>query len=148
MSSILDIIFGTTGAPDHEHDHDGGGSIVIERPPEIEKPPVLTPADVNAEQPKLPPMYSVMLINDASTSFMFVLRVLQTVFNFTEQKAKAAMLTAHQSGQALIEIYSKEIAEAKVDQAMNMVRTDGVGENGLNRNAPCELTFTAEPETD
>ena len=137
MSDILKRIFGNNTPG--QQDGDAGGTAVIERPPE------LTP--VNDEKTAKPPMFAVLLHNDDSTSFMFVVDVLREVFALEGERARQIMMAAHTSGKAVVAIYSREVAETKVEQAMAKITNEGGGHNGRNPDAPCELRFTSEQET-
>lgn len=113
--------------------------------PVIERPPVTAP--VKGEEPQKPPMYAVILHNDPSTHFHFVAHVLSEVFAVPLQEAAELTRKVHREGRGLVRVYSKEIAEAKVDKAMQMAASSKDG-NGYFSGAPCELTFTSEPQTD
>ena len=137
MSDIMKRIFGNN-VPEQQ-DGDAGGTAVIEKPPEL--------APVNDEKTTKPPMFAVLLHNDDSTSFMFVVDVLREVFAMEGERARQIMMAAHTSGKAVVAIYSKEIAETKLDQAMAKIKNEGLGQNGRNPDAACELRFTSEQET-
>lgn len=108
-------------------------------------PPATTPvrADNTRLQPKLPNLYLVLLHNDNSTDPLFVVEVLCEVFAFNKPRAYEVMQEAHTKGIALVSAYSRDIAETKVQQAMMKAAS---GRNALNPAAPCELTFSAQPE--
>lgn len=117
---------------------------VIEPPAIVAEPPVIV-QNQNEQAPAKPPMWRVMLHNDASTMPHFVVMVLNQVFIISRERAMQIMMKAHTDGRALVEVYAQDVAETRVDQAMKMV----AGTPGMNgrSDAPCELTFTAEPET-
>ena len=48
----------------------------------------------------------------------FVVWVLQSIFNHTEEKAQQIMLHVHQKGVGICGVYTREIAESKVDQVL------------------------------
>lgn len=138
-SNILKRIFGNN-VPTQQPDQ-GGDTAVIERPA---TPPAIEA--VKKEETAQPPMYAV-LHNDDSTNFNFVVEVLREVFQMQGSRAQQIMMAAHNNGQATVAIYSKEIAEAKLEQATLKIARDGQGQNGRNREAPCQLRFSIEQET-
>jgi ATP-dependent Clp protease adaptor protein ClpS len=72
-----------------------------------------------------PPMYKVMFHNDDYTPMEFVVAVLQDVFKHSLAAATRIMLQVHQSGVGLAGVYTKDIAETRVDRAMTMARKSG-----------------------
>ena len=72
-----------------------------------------------------PPMYRVMLINDDYTTMDFVVYILETVFGKSKEEAHQLMLQVHQSGMGVCGIYSKEIAETKVQTVIHLARKEG-----------------------
>ena len=74
-------------------------------------------ADPKADtRPKLLPPYHVIIENDDDHSQMFVVLVLRKVFGYDEPKATELMMTAHNSGEAVVWTGPKEVAELKLDQ--------------------------------
>lgn len=73
---------------------------------------------VLAEKPKLkkPPRYKVIMFNDDYTPMEFVVHVLQKFFNMGFEKATQIMLAIHTTGSAVCGIYTRDIAETKVNQ--------------------------------
>jgi len=71
-------------------------------------------------KPKLkrPPLYRVLLLNDDYTTMEFVIEVLTQIFNHSEEKATQIMLHVHQKGAGICGVYTREIAETKVEQVM------------------------------
>ncbi len=90
-----------------------------------------------ATKPKLerPKMYKVLLHNDDFTPPQVVVHVLQEVFKIGGEKAFAIMLTAHQTGLCLVCVYSRDIAETKVEETKKHADK-----------YQCPLMFTCEPE--
>ncbi len=74
--------------------------------------------DVQEAKPKLkkPPLYKVVLLNDDFTPMEFVVRVLEAFFGHNREKATQLMLQVHQEGKAVCGVYTREIAETKVNQ--------------------------------
>lgn len=68
---------------------------------------------------KKPSTYVVVMFNDDITTMEFVVQVLKTVFNKTEQEATSIMLEVHNYGMAVLGLYTYDIATTKkiiVDQ--------------------------------
>src|SRR5512134_1704684 len=82
-----------------------------------------------------PPLYKVILLNDDYTPREFVVGVLKKVFGMNEGSAHRVMLTAHTRGACVVSVYTRDVAETKVQQ--------GVEEG---RKAGYPLMFTTEPE--
>lgn len=64
---------------------------------------------------KRPSLYKVVLINDDYTPMEFVVHVLETFFSMNREKATQIMLNVHVQGKGLCGVYTKEIAETKVN---------------------------------
>ena len=79
---------------------------------------------VQEAKPKLkrPSLYRVLLLNDDYTTMDFVVMVLKTVFNLSEERAAQIMLHVHQKGVGICGVFTREIAETKVDQVMNLAK--------------------------
>ena len=67
---------------------------------------------------KRPPLYRVLLLNDDYTTMEFVVKVLQSIFSHSEEKAAQIMMHVHQKGAGTCGIYTREIAESKVEQVL------------------------------
>jgi ATP-dependent Clp protease adaptor protein ClpS len=67
---------------------------------------------------KQPPKYRVLMLNDDYTPMDFVIEVLESLFSMATDNATRTMMQVHTEGQAPCGIYTFEIAEAKVEQAM------------------------------
>ena len=65
---------------------------------------------------KRPPMYKVLLINDDFTPMEFVVHILENFFSMDRVKATQVMLTVHTQGKGLCGIYTRDVAETKVNQ--------------------------------
>src|SRR5262245_26152265 len=76
--------------------------------------PTVAP-DTDTKLRLLPP-YHVIIENDDHHSQMFVVLVLRKVFGYDEPKAIELMLTAHETGEAVVWTGPKEVAELKFDQ--------------------------------
>lgn len=82
-----------------------------------------------------PKLHKVILLNDDYTPREFVVKVLESVFGLGEPQAESIMMTAHQKGAAVIAVYTKEIAETKADEAIELSQQFGF-----------PLMLTTEPE--
>lgn len=82
-----------------------------------------------------PRRYQVIIHNDDFTTMEFVVKVLVQVFFKSEEEATALMLQVHHSEQAVVGIYSYDIAVSKVRKATNMAMKEGF-----------PLRLTVEPE--
>jgi ATP-dependent Clp protease adaptor protein ClpS len=71
---------------------------------------------------KPPPLYKVLLLNDDYTPMDFVVVVLQTVFAMSREKATQVMLQVHREGMGVCGTYTREVAQAKVEQVINIAR--------------------------
>ena len=69
-----------------------------------------------------PKKYQVVMYNDDYTPMNFVVAVLIAVFKKSEDVAKRIMLQVHESGKGIAGVYTKEIADTKVVQAMNLAK--------------------------
>ncbi len=64
---------------------------------------------------KPPPLYRVVMYNDDYTPMEFVVLVLMEFFGMDVDKAWRVMMTIHTTGQAVVGIYPRDIAETKCD---------------------------------
>lgn len=72
-----------------------------------------------------PRRYKVVLYNDDFTTMEFVVMLLMKVFNKNETEAETLMLQVHHSGQAVVGVYSLDIAATKVQKATQMADEAG-----------------------
>ena len=82
--------------------------------------------DVMRAEPKTktkrPPMYKVILLNDDYTPMDFVVSVLEQIFRKPHAEALELMLQVHQKGSAMVGIYTRDVAETKVDAVIEYAR--------------------------
>ena len=76
------------------------------------------------ERPKTkrPSMYKVLMLNDDYTPMEFVVYVLQSFFEMSNDMAMQVMLHVHQRGVGICGVYTYEVAETKVAQVMNLAK--------------------------
>lgn len=79
--------------------------------------------------------WQVVFYNDHYTTKWFVVDVLERFFHMSETSAMSFMLAVHTMGRGIAGVYTKDIAESKVEQVHDYAR-----ENGM------PLRLTAEPE--
>ncbi len=82
-----------------------------------------------------PRRYKVLLHNDNYTTQEFVIVILMKFFHRTETEATHIMLSVHHKGQGTAGVYTKDVAETKVDQVHSFAKEHGM-----------PLRLTAEPE--
>ena len=72
---------------------------------------------VEEAKPKLkrPPKYKVLLLNDDYTPMEFVVHILEDFFSMNREKATQVMLNVHTKGMGVCGVYSRDIAETKVE---------------------------------
>ena len=72
-----------------------------------------------------PRRYKVIIHNDDFTTMEFVVMVLMTVFHKSQAEAEQLMLQVHHSDQAVVGIYSYDVAQSKIQRATMMAREEG-----------------------
>lgn len=79
---------------------------------------------VQEAKPKLkrPPMFKVMLLNDDFTPMEFVVHVLEYFFNMDREKATQIMLHVHTRGMGVCGVFTRDVAETKVEQVNDHAR--------------------------
>ena len=76
------------------------------------------------QQSKKPPLYRVLLHNDDFTTMEFVVLVLIEIFHKSEAAAEQIMLAVHRKGLGVAGVFTREIAEAKINQVHNLARAN------------------------
>jgi ATP-dependent Clp protease adaptor protein ClpS len=66
--------------------------------------------------------YGVVFYNDHYTTKWFVVFVLERFFHMTEANALAFMLVVHETGKGVAGVFSRDIAETKVEQVLELAR--------------------------
>ncbi len=64
---------------------------------------------------KKPALYKVLLLNDNYTTMDFVVYILESIFNKPPVEAVQIMLHVHKNGSGLAGVYTKDIAETKIN---------------------------------
>lgn len=82
-----------------------------------------------------PRQYKVIFHNDDFTTMEFVTEVLRTVFGKPADEAVTLMMRVHREGQAVVGVYSYDVAMTKATMATAMARNEGF-----------PLRITCEPE--
>jgi ATP-dependent Clp protease adaptor protein ClpS len=70
-----------------------------------------------------PPLYQVVLLNDDYTPMDFVVEVLQVFFGMDSERATQVMLHVHTRGKGVCGVYTREVAETKVQQVNEFSRS-------------------------
>jgi len=86
---------------------------------------------------KRPKLYRVLLHNDDYTTREFVVHVLHAVFHRGEQEAIRIMLHVHHNGVGVAGVFTREVAETKVERTERMARA---------QEFPLRLTMEPEEE--
>lgn len=87
---------------------------------------------VRIEEPR---QYKVIFHNDDFTTMEFVTEVLRLVFGKPADEAVSLMMRVHREGEAVVGVYSYDVAKTKASMAMSMAREQGF-----------PLRVTCEPE--
>jgi len=77
------------------------------------------------ERFKKPRKYKVLVHNDDYTTMEFVVFILRQVFRHSPQQATRVMLHIHNSGIGVAGIYTREIAETRVAQVLQLASENG-----------------------
>ncbi|MCL4157375.1 UNVERIFIED_CONTAM: hypothetical protein GTU68_024904 [Idotea baltica] len=70
-------------------------------------------------------MYKVFMLNDDYSTMDFVIRMLESVFDKSPAEATKIMLSVHKQGRGMCGVYTKQIAEAKIDLVHQNGKIDG-----------------------
>ena len=69
-------------------------------------------------------MYKVILLNDDYTPMEYVVKLLRIIFKKSEDEAVNIMLMVHKKGSGICGIFTKEVAETKVETVLKMAQSD------------------------
>jgi ATP-dependent Clp protease adaptor protein ClpS len=95
----------------------------------------LKPKTTTKPKVERPKLYKVLLVNDDYTPRELVTMVLKAVFRMSEETGYRVMLTAHRMGLAVVVVCTKDIAETKAKEAVDLAKEAGF-----------PLMFITEPE--
>ena len=90
--------------PGQQHEH---GVAIEEARPEVVRPP----------------LYQVILLNDDYTPMDFVIVVLESFFGLNRERATQVMLHVHTRGKGVCGVFTREIAETKVNHVNEFARS-------------------------
>jgi len=76
-------------------------------------------------QPTEPKKYKVIFHNDEKTTFEFVIIALVSIFHKTPEQALDLTQVIHQSGAGIAGIYTKEVAEMKTLETLELASSHG-----------------------
>lgn len=94
----------------------------------MDKKTVKTGEDVQVQErqdTESPSLYRVFLLNDDYTTMDFVVHILEKVFHKPLVEATRIMLHVHKNGRGLAGIFTREIAETKIDTVHEVAREKG-----------------------
>ena len=72
-----------------------------------------------------PAKYKVIMLNDTQTPMDFVIEILKSIFKHSDKTAQDIMLSIHNTGSAVVGIYTYEIAEQRAVEATTLSRDNG-----------------------
>lgn len=72
-----------------------------------------------------PKFYKVLIHNDDKTTMDFVIMLLRTVFHRTLDEAIELTMSVHCDGYGVVGIYTKEVAEEKVAESIDLALSYG-----------------------
>ena len=84
---------------------------------------------------KEPARYKVIMYNDDFTTMDFVVMVLRTIFSKSDADAETIMLAIHKQRQAVVGVYTLDVAKSKVLKATKLAR---------DNNFPLKLSYSPE----
>ena len=82
---------------------------------------IVTQEKVELKKPKL---YKVILLNDDYTPMEYVVKLIRIVFRKSESEAVNIMLMVHKKGSGICGVFTKEVAETKVETVLKMAKGD------------------------
>ena len=71
---------------------------------------------------KKPSMYNVIFKNDDYTPMNFVVEILCEIFHKNSEEAYNIMISIHENGKGIAGTYTREIAQQKVNESINIAR--------------------------
>jgi ATP-dependent Clp protease adaptor protein ClpS len=86
---------------------------------------VLEPETSTRAEPRVMPLWKVLILNDEITTFEFVTDLLVSLFKKPHAEAKRLTQEVHDSGSAVVVITNLERAELYVEQVRSLARPRG-----------------------
>src|SRR5882672_9835475 len=80
------------------------------------------PVAESEEKVSEPPLFRVLIHNDDYTTMEFVVWLLESVFNMSQDQAVQVMLNVHVRGSGVAGVFTYEVAEMKVAQTTALAR--------------------------
>lgn len=77
------------------------------------------------ERTQRPRKYKVIMFNDDYTPMEFVVGLLEQIFYRSNAEATRIMLTIHRTGRGVAGLYSREVAETKCNQGLQLAQSSG-----------------------
>lgn len=77
------------------------------------------------EKVSTPSLYKVIILNDDYTTMDFVVEILVKIFRKTLEKANEIMLNVHRRGKGICGLYTREIAETKIETVHTLAQAQG-----------------------
>ena len=78
-----------------------------------------------AQRIQPPQMFQVVMLNDDYTPMEFVVVVIQEFFNKDREAATQIMLKIHLDGKGVCGVYTRDVANTKVEQVLDAARQSG-----------------------
>ena len=82
---------------------------------------LLTKEKIRVDAPR---NYNVVMINDDFTPMEFVIEILIGIFGKTVEDALALTFEVHNTGKGIAGTYTRDIAETKVTEAMDLAKSE------------------------
>ena len=82
-------------------------------------------AVVEKVRTQAPKLFKVIILNDDYTTMEFVVFVLETIFMKSPSEAVQIMLHVHKAGRGVAGIFTKQIAEAKIEKVHHEAKSEG-----------------------
>ncbi len=77
------------------------------------------------QKTKKPRRFKVLFHNDDYTTMEFVVHVLETLYDKSPAEAAQIMLRVHKKGTGIAGVYTRQIAETKVEKTIGYARKEG-----------------------
>ena len=82
----------------------------------------VTESRQKTEKPRL---FKVLMLNDNYTTMEFVVFALESVFQKSQEESIKIMLNVHEQGRGTAGIYTRAIAETKIDSVHRLAEKEG-----------------------